>query len=222
MPKFAFERPSRLTLTRNKRNPSLERLRDQELVARAPFSDRVIVDGWNNTDFTLPYDPDYFDAGNYVETVKDVPIGRILGISCAGHLYQNFESDRGSTFREALFEHLYGGGIIPESLEFLGSDAPKDQEMPQAEGCHESRSGIIMIECDGWFITQRGQQRVIMGMYHIFQRDGVDGTLDEHGDKGKIRNVPVRTYLKLGAPKPKGRILPTTTIANSGWRPGSF
>lgn len=197
MPKFAFERLSRAELTRNEDNPSLEELRDRELIAKAPFSDRVVVVGWNNTDYTLPYDPDCFDAGKTVDCTKDVPIGRILGISNAGHLYKNLDKGSGDTFREALFEHLYGLGITPESLKFLGSNALKTQRMPQAEGCSLSRGGIEMIECDGWFIVNKGQQRVIMAMYHIFQRDRVDGTSEEHGDKGKLKQVQVSTYLKF-------------------------
>lgn len=160
-------------------NQILKQLRDTDLKNPAPFSSQtlIIMDNMGAHQFEKP---NGFSAlsSPIEEIIVDIPITKIIGISCSGNL-NNFSE--GFTFREVLFECLHGDGINDKSVRFLMGSKLKNQNMPHERNPENpksySKGPLRLIQYGEWFIVSNGQQRAIVAMYAIWQAFGKNGLL---------------------------------------------
>lgn len=158
---------------------ALERIRDAELINPAPFSHRRFLTengAPDEIDCWRPYDTEAYRRWD-APAIKDVPILKILGVNNGNHLSNRHEI---VSFRDALFIGLHGLGMTEATIEFLCSEADKSEPPPtdHPKGYPgDSRRGLELIEYDGWYFATSGQQRVIVAMYALWQREGFGGVL---------------------------------------------
>lgn len=161
-------------------NEIIQKIRDNEIVNPAPFSDRTLIDWQFEDEFEKP---DGFSnheprLGEKNEDQIDIPIDKIIGVGNTNNLNNH---KLGMTFKEALFEGVHGNGLIQASKDFLLSAESKDKEMPHQPiaGAHKTRSekGIKATRYGDNFVINNGKQRVIFAMYLIWQKDGAKGVL---------------------------------------------
>lgn len=165
----------------------LREMRDQELRRPAPFSGRRFVSDGRLHQALRPVPNKAVERRRCEQQRRiwvDVPITRIVGITCAGHLSNVTMLN---SFRDVLFYGLHGLGTTQDTVDFLCSDAdksePPPQDYPRQPG--SSKGALLLSEHSGWYIVGNGQQRAVIAMFALWQREGMKATL---------KNVPVSWY----------------------------
>jgi len=160
-------------------NPVLSRIRDEEIRNPAPFGNKTLIMQTNHFE-KFDYPPGFNAKPKYLVgngSYVDIPIRRIAGV-LLGNLY---EYEPGMTFREVLFNCLHGLHFNEDSIEFLMSDEPKNDPPPYNRAFKHHggtpRGGIGFSKYGDWFLVNQGTQRVLLSMFAIYQRDGIEGTL---------------------------------------------
>lgn len=158
-------------------------LRSKDLIFPAQFTHQsmLVIGTQRTTDYELP--PRFLGYQSGASLYIDVPVVKIVGISCSGNLHNYHD---GMTFREVLFRCLHGQGITKASIDFLIGPDKKCKEMPHTpivgDGNTRARGPLELTAYGDWFIISNGQQRGIIAMYAIWQL---------HQQEGKLRNVKV-------------------------------
>ena len=171
-------------------NKYIKELRDNEEFNKAPFSDRVVVIMpqykrlSNHYEHTKETYIDMETGEKLPDGIMNIEIMRIVGFENCGQMIPC----EGMTFKELLFEKIWGCSLTKETIKYFTSNDMKAQgydgyrEMPEnrekrINGSY-ARGGIILTEIEGgYFIVTNGKHRVLMAMYAIFQKDGENGYL---------------------------------------------
>jgi len=171
-------------------NKYIKELRDNEELNKAPFSDRIVLidPPYKTTSGYYEYPPEAYHDMETQEKLPDgimnVKITRIIGFNNCGQMIPC----KDMTFKELLFEKIWGCSLTKETIEYFISNDMKAygydgfREMPEdpenSIDAHRARGGISLSEReDGYFIVSNGKHRVLMAMYAIYQKYGADGYL---------------------------------------------